>query len=64
MNNNIYRTNFNYIENRGDKSPPEKNKFNFNNFKKDTITSLNDVEQFLNDFQSFWKYVKLYKILK
>lgn len=62
--NNIYRTNYNSIENRGDKSPHEKNKFNFKNFKKNTITSLNDVEHFLNDFHSFWKYVKLYKILK
>ena len=60
--NNIYRTN--YIENRGDKSPHEKNKFNFSKFKNNTITSLNDVEHFLKDFNHFWKYIKLYKILK
>ncbi len=32
--------------------------------KKNTIHSLNEVEYFLNNFNHFLKYVKLYKILK
>lgn len=44
--------------------PPQKKKFNFKSFKKDTCTSLNDVEHFLCDFSTFVKYVKLYKLLK
>lgn len=45
------------------KTPPKK-KFNFKSFKKDTCSSLNDVEHFLNDFSLFFKYIKLYKLLK
>ena len=37
---------------------------NFKCCKKNTINSLNEVEYFLNNFQHFFKYVKLYKILK
>ncbi len=61
--NNIYRTN-NYIENRGDISPHKKNKFDFYRIKNNTINSLNSVEYFLNNFNHFIKYIKLYKILK
>ncbi len=61
--NNIYKIN-NKIENRGDKSPHTKNKFNFSKYKTNTINSLNDVEHFLNDFNRLFKYVKLFKILK
>ena len=32
--------------------------------KKNTICSLNEVEYFLNNFNNFLKYIKLYKILK
>ena len=42
-------------------SPPKKKKLNFKTCKKNTINSLNEVEPFLNDFQGFWDYVKLYK---
>ncbi len=42
-------------------SPPKKKKLNFKTCKKNTINSLNEVERFLNDFQGFWDYVKLYK---
>ena len=42
-------------------SPPKKKKLNFKTCKKNTINSLNEVEHFLNDFQGFWDYVKLYK---
>ena len=45
----------------GKKPPPKKKKPNFKTYKKNTIKSLNDVEHFLNDFQGFWDYVKLYK---
>lgn len=50
-------------ENRGDKKPPQK-KFDFKLYKKNTTKSLNDVEYFLNHFHHFFKYIKLYKILK
>ena len=42
-------------------SPHKKKKLNFKTCKKNTINSLNEVEHFLNDFQGFWDYVKLYK---
>ena len=41
-----------------------KNKLDIKKMKSNTIKSLNDVEAFLNDFQRFKKYIKLYKILK
>ena len=42
-------------------SPPKKKKLNFKTCKKNTINSLNEVEHFLNDFQNFWDYNRLYK---
>lgn len=42
-------------------SPPKKKKLNFKTCKKNTINSLNEVEHFLDDFQGFWDYIKLYK---
>ena len=42
-------------------SPPKKKKLNFKTCKKNTINSLNEVEHFLNDFQGFWDYIRLYK---
>ena len=41
-----------------------KKKFDFKSFKKDTCTSLNDVECFLNNFSQTLKYIKLIKLLK
>lgn len=64
---NLYRANFkeNNVQNRGGKEPPpKKHKVDFKNMKKNTIKSLNDVEYFLNNFENFIKYVKLYKLLK
>ncbi len=52
------------IENRGGKCPPPKKKFNFKCCKDNTLKSLHDVEYFLNHFNRFIKYIKLYKILK
>ena len=43
---------------------PPKKKFNFKTLKKDTCTSLNDVECFLNNFSNTWKYIKLINLLK
>ena len=43
---------------------PPKKKFDFKSFTKDTCSSLNDVECFLNDFSHTWKYIKLIKLLK
>ena len=55
--------NENEEENRTEKNNNKK-KFNFNLYKKNTINSLNDVEYFLNNFNHFFKYLKLYKIIK
>ena len=41
-----------------------KRKMNFYIFKKNTITSLNQIEYFLNNYKQMIKYVKLYKLLK
>ena len=47
---------------KGKKTP--KKKLNLKSLKKDTCSSLNDVENFLCDFNIFLKYIKLYKLLK
>ena len=54
--NNLYRSS----------SPPqkEKKKLNFKTMKNNTISSLNDVECFLNKLQHTIRYIKLYKLLK
>lgn len=44
--------------------PPTKKKFDFKSFKKNTCTSLDDVECFLNKFSTFVKYIKLINLLK
>lgn len=53
-------------EKRGEKKQPQtkKKKINFKTCKKNTCKSLNEVEHFLRNFNSFVKYIKLYKILK
>ena len=51
-------------ENRGDKKPPHKKHFNFNNCTKNTIKSLNEVEYFLNNLKNFKRYMHLYKFFK
>ena len=55
--------NSNESENRGEKIKNKKH-FNFDLYKKNTLNSLNDVEYFLNNFNHFFKYLKLYKIIK
>lgn len=44
--------------------PKEKKKLNFKCMKNNTISSLNDVEFFLNKLQNTLRYIKLYKLLK
>ncbi len=62
--NRLYNVNnLNTMQNRGENSP-RKNKFNFCQYKNNTINSLIDVECFLNDFTRFTKCIKLYKLLK
>ena len=51
-------------ENKNGKKCNNKKNFNFDLYKKNTINSLNDVEYFLNNFNRFIKYLKLYKIMK
>jgi hypothetical protein len=46
------------------KPTPPKKKFNIQQYKKNTIHSLIETEQFLNNLQNFYKYIKLYKLLK
>ena len=53
-----------FINTRKEEKKPPKKKFDFNSYKKNTINSLNDVENFLNNFNYNFKYFKLYKILK
>lgn len=56
--------NENNENNRGKKESPHKKSFDFNLYRKNTITSINDVEHFLNNFHHYFKYLKLYKIIK
>lgn len=44
--------------------PSTKKKVCFKSLKKDTCSALNDVEHFLCNFESYMKYIKLYKLLK
>lgn len=56
----------NFISNRHHPPvpPPKKKKFDFMCLKNNACSSLNDVEHFLCDFNSFLKYMKLYNLLK
>ena len=54
----------NQVNKKNLKTSNSKKKFNFKLYKNNTIKSLNEVEYFLNNFNNFIKYVKLYKILK
>lgn len=50
--------------NRGEKTPPSKKNFDFKLYKKNTFSSLYDVEHFLNNFSHYSKYYKIFKIFK
>lgn len=42
----------------------KKNKFDFKKYKNNTICSLNEIEHFLCNFNSFKRYIKLYNFFK
>ena len=54
--NNLYRSNKHL--------KPEKKPLTFKSIKNNTISSLNEVECFLNKLQHTIRYIKLYKLLK
>lgn len=54
--NNLYRSNSSVKK--------EKKNLSFKCIKNNTISSLNDVEYFLNKLQHTIRYIKLYKLLK
>lgn len=72
----MYNRYYPYQYNRAEKPPsppvpihpktpkPPKKKFDLKSLKKDTSTSLNDVEYFLNNFTHTLKYIKLINLLK
>ena len=62
--NNCCNNNLHKNTPRGRYSNNHKRKMNFYTFKKNTITSLNQVEYFLNNYKQMIKYIKLYKLLK
>ena len=64
MNNCKKEQNMNNLNRDYAKKEIKKNKFNFKNCKENTICSLNEVEHFLNNFSDFYRYIKLYKILR
>lgn len=53
---------------RGEERKNEKKenhkKFDFKSYHKNTVKSLNEVEYFLNHFNHFTRYFKLYRIIK
>lgn len=49
---------------KGNKKLPPPKKLNFKSCKKNTLRSLNEVEYFLNNFQKFSKYVRVFKLFK
>lgn len=52
------------INKKGDKKSPQNKTFNFKEYKKNTLKSLNDVEYFLNNYKKFKYFIKLYKLFK
>lgn len=58
-NNNYYRST---LPSNNTRNEPKKKCFK--TIKCNTITSLNEVECFLNNMNRFWNYVKLYKLLR
>lgn len=68
--NNLYRSNYKKYNNLSRSNLPidgnknEHKKLCFKTIKCNTISSLNEVECFLNNMNKFWNYVKLYKLLR
>ena len=57
----IYRNNLHYSS---DIQKKNQKKLSFKSLKNNTLSSLNEVEHFLNNFQNAIKYIKLYKLFK
>lgn len=65
MENHFLENTDNKKNNRGkEKQCSQKKKFDFKCYQKNTISSLKEVDYFLNNFQYYLKYIKLYKLLK
>ena len=67
QNNSPIYSNYNNTNNlcRSNTPPQKENKkLSFRTMKNNTISSLNDVECFLNKLQHTIRYIKLYKLLK
>ena len=73
MNNLFFRNNYSNLNDtcpelldRGscNLSNPKNKNSRFHNMKNNTIRSLNEVEYFLNNFRTFTRCIKLYKILR
>ena len=64
MNNSLSNYNTNNLYRSSPPSLKEKKKLNFKTMKNNTISSLNEVECFLNKLQHTIRYIKLYKLLK
>ena len=65
--NNMDFSNYNNLNNLYRSNSPkkkEKKKLNFKCMKNNTISSLNEVECFLNRFQHTLRCIKLFKLLK
>ena len=68
-NNNFSRSNFPVADTKNEHKKLcfktiKCNTITFKSIKNNTISSLNDVECFLNNMNKFWHYVKLYKLLR
>lgn len=64
--NSPINSNYNNINSLYRSKNPEKKekKLSFKTMSHNTISSLNDVELFLNKLQNTIRYIKLYKLLK
>ena len=62
--NNLFRSNNNCLNLPSDNNRKNHEKLCFKTIKCNTISSLNEVEYFLNNMNRFWNYVKLYKLLR
>ena len=62
--NNMNYNNPNSLNRTNSPINKETKKLNFKTIKSNTISSLNDVECFLNKLQHTLRYIKLYKLLK
>ena len=63
--NNLFKSTTPYISDSSRSiNNNEKKKLDFKTMKNNTISSLNDVEYFLNNFHKISRYMKLFKLFK